>query len=315
MDIKLGIIDIDGLFYHSVKETLGKSIQTFQDKFQNLVEKTGITHYIGFYSKGKYFRHSINPEYKIGRVGRPVPKYLKTLKEWAIAEYGLQNMYQVEADDLAAYWINNFIHHAKFINPHSDSHWMFCNHELVKSADEWKDVEKILCTPDKDLLESIPGKHFNYSYKLKDDIKALVKEDVLYQIKKEGVIKGWWIETNDEEANYFKLKQLISGDTADGIKTLFPKNAGDWFVKNKMNFNDVVSAYILGFNYETPTGIKKYKKGFGTSLGLFELVKNYRLLHMLESDEDFMREVGKLPTFPIITEIDKELKDEPELKF
>lgn len=39
------------------------------------------------------------------------------------------------------------------------------------------------------------------------------------------------------------------------------------------------------------------------SKGIYEFQKNYRLLHLLNTDEDYLREVGELPPFPIINEI------------
>ena len=70
-----------------------------------------------------------------------------------------------------------------------------------------------------------------------------------------------------------------------------------------MNFNDLVSAYILGFSYETATGKKKYIKGLGTHNGLSEMHKTIRLLHLLNTDEDFEREIGQLPELPEIREV------------
>ena len=39
------------------------------------------------------------------------------------------------------------------------------------------------------------------------------------------------------------------------------------------------------------------------SQGIYEFQKNYRLLHLLSTEEDYLREIGELPTFPIVNEI------------
>jgi hypothetical protein len=54
--------------------------------------------------------------------------------------------------------------------------------------------------------------------------------------------------------------------------------------------------------------LSKYLNKYGQSQGIYEFQKNYRLLHMLDCDEDFMREIGKLPEFPKIIEIKQEVK-------
>ena len=293
MQKNLVLIDIDGMFYHACRDTLEDSIETFKEKLDNCLIQTNAYYWAGFVTKGKCFRYNIDKNYKANRKKAVRPKWLNVLKEWAIAEYDLVICNTHEADDAVMYWMNKNLYLS--IPPIGESYITD-----VQEGD-WSHVEfnKILCSPDKDLLYNLPGKHFNYTYYLEDKKKP------------ESLVKGTWVETSEEESNYFKLKQLMIGDVSDNIKTPFPESAGDWFVKNKMNFNDVVSAYILGFNYETKTGMKKFVKGMGTTVGLIELAKNYRLLHLLESDEDFIREVGKVPWFPIISKV---LKEE-EIKF
>jgi len=302
---KLAIIDADGLAYQSSKETLEESINILDEKIQNIFTKTEATHYVMFISKGKYFRHNIDPEYKSNRKKYPTQlKWIKSLKSYLEEKWNAQWMEGVEADDLCAYWFNKNL---TVFNIGLDSETIDFSEKCKLPLDnEFKPLIPILCSPDKDLLQSIPGKHWNYTYKLTNEAKKESKTNPEYVIKDEDIIKGWWVETKDEEANYFKLKQLIVGDSVDNIKTPFPESAGDWFVKNKMNFNDIVSAYILGFNYETPTGIKKYVKGLGTAWGLHQLNVNYKLLHLLENDSDFIREVNQTPEFPKINKINYE---------
>ena len=107
MDKVLAIIDGDGLVYHSSKETLQGSIDILDEKIQNIFDKTKATHYIIFISNSPYFRHKIDPFYKIGRSKYTSNlKWLKTLKKYLIEGWGAESMNLVEADDLCAYWIN-----------------------------------------------------------------------------------------------------------------------------------------------------------------------------------------------------------------
>jgi len=291
---KLVLVDADGLVYHSSKNTLEESINILDEKIQNIFIKTEATHYVFFISKDKYFRHNIDPLYKSNRSKYPTQlKWIKTLKSYLIENWNAQWMDLMESDDLIAYWINN---------------------DLKENIldDDITYFDKILVSPDKDLLQSIPGKNFNYTYKLKDDIKALVKEDVMYQIQEEDVIKGWWIETSIEDSLKWQSFQLISGDAGDNVITPFPENCG--IFNNKLDSHEILHGYIWGMYYETPSGQKKTIDGLGRSKGVYEFQKNYRLLHLLDCNDDFMREIGRLPEFPIITEIQK-LNEEIKIDF
>lgn len=301
---KLALIDVDGLYYQSARDTIEDSIQSFADKFQNILDKTEATHYIGFYSKGRYFRHDIDKDYKGNRKSDP-PKFMRTLKEWSIAEYGFQTMSLVEADDLIAYWYRqdicafNNLDILDFDTREAFDGAKFMMSEQNAAIFKYESVQKIIVSPDKDILQAIEGKHFNYTYKLEDKDNP------------DSLIKGWWVETSGIDAIRFRHKQCLIGDTSDNIKTPFPESAGDWFVKSGLTFGYLLEAYILGFNYETPTGMKKFAKGYGTSKGLYEFQKNYRLLHLLETNEDFNREVGCIPVMPKAVEV-KEIVDKSE---
>lgn len=288
---KIALIDSDGLLYHSERESLMDSLSALDEKIQNIFDKTECTHYVMFISNGKYFRHSIDPQYKASREKyRYKVKWTKVLKQYLIAQYNAQWMEGVEADDLISYWYNKPIYYCKFTNPHSDSHWMFSHCDTT--ADETMNIEKIICSPDKDLLHSIPGNHFNYTYKLenKDDPGSLVK--------------GWWVKTCITDVLKFKNMQLIIGDNADGVKTPFPENCGIYH--QNIDISQILYGYIWGMYYETPKGHIKTVEGLGVSKGIYEFQKNYRLLHMLNCDEDFMREIGRIPSFPEITEVKKQ---------
>ena len=280
---KLAIVDADGLLYHSLKETLEESIVTLNEKIQNIFIKTECTHFVMFISQGNYFRHNIYPDYKKSRVNRVENKWFRTLKQYLIAEYNAQWMDKIESDDLVTYWAN------KDICTSGDT---FETREMLESALElckndgfpeftFDSVEKVICSPDKDILQSVVGKHFNYSYRLADKLDP------------NSLIKGWWVETKDSDARGFKRGQLIIGDPADGVLGIPRKGEKYW---EKM---------CLGGNILPTHILAEYIEHYGETQGIFEFQKNYRLLHMLDCDEDFIREVGVLPSFPTIYEVPK----------
>ena len=55
-----------------------------------------------------------------------------------------------------------------------------------------KDVEVVICSPDKDVLLQIPGHHYNYQ-------------------------KNEWVNTTEESAWRFLWLQVLAGDSVDGI--------------------------------------------------------------------------------------------------
>jgi len=272
---KLLLIDADGLIYHSSRETLEESIQVLNDKITNMYQETGAQYSCFFISQGRYFRHAISEDYKKSRGNTKSPlKWLKTLKSYLIEEYGAQSMNLVEADDLVAYWYSRDFLLVEGIP---------CSMPLedFDAGLKIEPLDTILCSPDKDLLQSIEGTFFNYSYRLVDKTKP------------ESVEKGWWVTTDDRESLYFQAKQLLMGDSTDGIKCL--KNVGE--VKASKILEGIhPKQYFSGI-------LEEYIKEFGSSKGIYEFQKNYRLLHLLTTDSDFMQEVGKLPEFPIINEI------------
>lgn len=277
---KLILVDSDGLIYHSSRETLEESIQVLNDKIENMYEKTGATHSCFFISQGRYFRHGISPDYKKSRGNTKSPlKWLKTLKSYLIEEYGAQSMNLVEADDLVAYWYSRDFLLVEGIP---------CSMP-VEDFDVGLKIEPldtILCSPDKDLLQSIEGTFFNYSYKLVDKTKP------------ESVEKGWWVTTTNTDVDNFIWTQMLMGDATDGVTGIPGIGAkGAEKILFELGLSSapphlpehILSRYISHYH--------------SVSQGIYEFQKNYRLLHLLNTDEDFLQEVGELPIFPTVNEI------------
>lgn len=192
----IAIIDGDGLAYHSLRETLDESLEALYSKFNNLLLKTQATHYYLFISKGTYFRHEVMPEYKQKRSGRPRPTNLLTLKAVLQDKYNAAFLPHVEADDLCAFFYNNF--------------------STKNFFGDKEEGEVILCSPDKDLLQGIPSLrsprgHFNYSY-------SLLNEN-------EEVVTGHWVTTTPEQAHRFFWESMIIGDPADNVPGIRKKGA------------------------------------------------------------------------------------------
>lgn len=242
------LIDGDGLMYHSSKDEIEESIKLLDEKIANIFNVLKGDNYIIFLSDLPYFRHVIYPEYKGQRRKYKSPlKWLKTLKAYMRENYNTFTMKDVEADDLCAY--------------------MYYKLKKVK-----QDV--VMCSPDKDLLNSIPGKHFNYRYyKTKDD--KLIKGDFKHTILSEATRFFWW--------------QMLVGDSSDnvkGVEGVGPKGA------------DITLKHTEDKDQYMHKVLNAYTQRYGTVKGVYEFQKNFRVLYMLSTDEDFLREVGK--TVPLL---------------
>lgn len=280
---KLAIIDGDALTYHSSKDSIHESIEIIDEKIQNIFTQTEATHYVLFISNSPYFRHKISPDYKSNRNKyKSTLKWLKTLKNYLKEEWGAQSMDLVEADDLCAYWMNKDLCIADDgkIEPREvfQDALDYCV-QMKLPTFSFESMDKVLCAVDKDLLQSIPSKHYNYTYKLED------KNDP------NSIVKGWWVETSEAESDDFKRMQVVVGDITDGISGL--KGKGIKFYEKiskeiKPSFGELLQLYCVEY---------------GQAQGIFEFQKNYRLLHLLSTDEDFEREIGQLPELPEIREV------------
>ena len=107
---------------------------------------------------------------------------------------------------------------------------------------------------------------------------------------------------------------MITGDSTDGIKGI--EGRGEVFaaklfmeVLSKIKDTEIESAL------RTAT-LNAYIDKYGESQGIFEFQKNYRLLKMLETDSDWIREVGYIPELNNINLIEKQdVEEQLELNF
>lgn len=122
------------------------------------------------FSSGKTFRHMLTSSYKANRATTRYPEGLKDLKKMLSIEFEGKLHDEYEADDYVVW--------AKKHNPE----------------------KYVLCAVDKDVLNAVEGKHFNYYQSVKYNIPMK------------------WIETDAKKAIQFPYYQCLMGDTADGIQ-------------------------------------------------------------------------------------------------
>lgn len=280
------LIDADSLAYlGKTDDTLQQIIEKVDYKIQAILEETKVDYYCLFVSKGQYFRHALKDKseesgsYKANRKYSN-QNYNKVIKEYLVAQYGAISSSLVEADDSISYWMNNHnkIGYSEELNK-IDFKWKLRDNYQVS----FEDCIFTMAAVDKDLLKSIPGKHLVYNKKLGIDEWNME-----------------WIETTEEESTKFKLKQLIVGDTSDGVPGIPKKGEKYW---EKM---------LEQGKYQLDTILFEYCHYYGVSQGIYEFQKSYRLLHLLETDEDWMREVGYIPELPTFLEVDKPKSIESE---
>jgi hypothetical protein len=121
----------------------------------------------------------------------------------------------------------------------------------------YADKNTIICSPDKDVLYQVSGYHYNYR-------------------------TAEAIHTTPEEAETFLWKQVLMGDPTDGIPgipKLGPKTA-----------DKLLNAIQL---QEMPTFVlNKYIEKFGNQEGILKFAETFRLVYILKTKEDVLRETG-----------------------
>lgn len=280
MSKNIVLVDADSLAYlGKTDDTLQQIIEKVDYKIQAILDETIADYYTLFVSQGKYFRHALKDKseesgsYKSNRKYSN-QNYNRVIKEYLIAKYNAVSSSNVEADDLIAYWMNNHdkIGYSQELNK-IDFKWKLKDNDQVS----FEDCIFTMAAVDKDLLQSIPGKHLNYNKKLGADEWGME-----------------WVETSVLDSWYFKFGQLIIGDSSDGVSGI-PKKGEKYWEKMVMDNKDGLDDIFI-----------EYLSHYGQAQGIYEFQKNYRLLHLLDCDEDYLREVGYIPTLPNFIEVIKE---------
>lgn len=128
-----------------------------------------------YFSSGMNFRHKLKDTYKANRKSMRYPEGLAWVKAELVKIYSGEVCTEWEADDAVVYLKRKF------------------------------PKEYTLCAIDKDVLNSVPGKHFDYYHK-----------------------REHFVETDIETATKWPYIQCLMGDTSDnipGLKGIGPKKA------------------------------------------------------------------------------------------
>ena len=118
-------------------------------------------------------------------------------------------------------------------------------------------LKTIICSPDKDVLYQNKVHNYNYG-------------------------KGEFVEVDENDALRFLWKQVLMGDSTDGIMGIpkvGPKTAEGWL--KDMHPSDMPT-FVLN----------KYIEKFGNSEGIHRFTETFKLIYILKSKEDVLRETG-----------------------
>lgn len=159
--------DTNAVYTVDIDEAYDKAME----KLERIYQKTGCRTAEMHFSHGREnFRYDVLPSYKANRKGKKTPAGLYELKKRLNSEFDGGIHTKVEADDVVVY--------------------------LRKTYPE----KYLMVAVDKDLLNSIEGKHFNYYESSKYDIDMR------------------WHEVDADVAMKWPFLQALMGDPVDGIK-------------------------------------------------------------------------------------------------
>jgi len=117
----------------------------------------------------------------------------------------------------------------------------------------------VICSPDKDVLYQVEGTHYNYRI-------------------------AEFINTTKYQATYFLWKQMLMGDSTDGIPGI--PGIGEKTASNLLLDDDVDEKTWPEFV------LKKYIEKFGNADGISKFAETFKLIYILKSKEDVLRETN-----------------------
>lgn len=249
------LIDADSLIYYvAYKETLSEAIEDLDNRISRIFEETGSDRFIMYITEGKCFRYekTITNDYKESRKSKPKPKFYSVIKEYLKTKYEASNVKGLEADDCVVFLKNT-----------------------IKE-------DTIICSPDKDVLFGIPGKHYNY--------QMISSKDGKNNYESKG-----FINVTSEESNKFLYTQMLMGDATDsipGIEGVGIKTAEKWI-------SEWESKGLQGISI-IQNILSKYIEKYGAVDGICKFHETFRLVYILRTKKDLKREKILFRPHPVI---------------
>jgi 5'-3' exonuclease len=267
------LIDADSLiYYEAYKESVYEALEGIDNRIKTILEENNTNKYVMFLTGSDCFRYSMaqSNDYKESRKGLKKPLHFYTIKSYLKSNYNAITVPKLEADDCVVLYNNLLPYNTR------------------------------ICSPDKDVLRSAVGKHYNYQLIAEKDKNG-------NKLKNKFHSKGF-ITTSEEDSKDFLYLQMLQGDHTDsisGIKGVGEKTAEKWLNswKNSEHFEcgvKSIETFIL----------EKYIEKYGSISGICKFHETFRLVYILQNKEDLVREKIDLPEL-LISEFKKEVeKDE-----
>ena len=230
---RIALIDADSLLYYEMnKPTLEEAIAGVDDRIETILKETDADMYAGFLTIGKCFRYRVakSKPYKHNRKVGNKPPIFYALKEYIKQAWNFTWVHGLEADDCVSLYANNME----------------------------KGYSPTICSPDKDVLKQVPGKHFNFQ-------------------------KAIWIDTSKEKGLEFLWMQTLMGDSTDGIPGI--PGLGEKTAEKIIKSNDGSTSYAQDV-------LKIYTDKFGNAEGISKFTETFNLVYMLRSPEEVLKYTG-----------------------
>jgi DNA polymerase-1 len=135
--------------------------------------------------------------------------------------------------------------------------------------------ETTICSPDKDVFKQTRGVHYNYRWSKTE--------------------MGKFVTTSSEDAELFLWQQVLMGDSTDDIPGL-PK-VGEKTAQKMLSENSSLEKH-----YST-VALEAYIAKFGIAEGVSRFAETFKLVYMLQTPEDVMREIGVELEMPNIIKV------------
>lgn len=268
------LIDADSLiYYEAYKEDTNDALNGIDVRIKRILEENGTTKFVMFLTEGKCFRYNkaVTSEYKGNRKDKAKPRLFEMLKGYLKAQYGAYSVPGIEADDAVVLY-NNLT-----------------------------DLNTRICSPDKDVIEQTPGVHYNYQV-------VGLKDEQGNKLEGQYASKGM-ITTSEEDALLFLYKQMLMGDSTDGIngiEGIGPKKA-EKFLNTWVN----TETHETGQIEVEQRILMVYMDKYGAPEGIIRFAETFRLVYILKTQEDLIREGIELPEL-IITKWEEDTVDDDD---